>query len=121
MAPELNLAISSYFYTDSIFNKSIILTVINTTLSVNNLISVDYFCLQHLVIVLKCLTCLYIYISLYINYLSFFLSIYLSIYIYISISIYKLYIYIYIYIYIYVYIYICIYIYIYIYINGTKI
>ena len=50
---------SIYFHTCIIVIKSIILIVIITIILVNNLISVNYLCLQPLIIALKCLTCLY--------------------------------------------------------------
>ena len=45
-----------YFFTYSVINKSIILILIITIIVVNNLISLDYLCLQSLIIALKCLT-----------------------------------------------------------------
>ena len=55
----MNLTMSIYFNTDIIVIESIIFTVINTVILVNNLISVNYLCFQPLVIALKCLTYLY--------------------------------------------------------------
>ena len=53
LVPELNLAMSVYFYTYVITIKSILLLlIIITIILVNNLISADYLCLKPLIIAL---------------------------------------------------------------------
>ena len=46
LAPVLNMAMPIYFHTYSIINQSINFIAIITITLVNNLISVDYLCLQ---------------------------------------------------------------------------